>query len=484
MDKVEVIKLAEEHIPKDFLYGLVNVVGGPCTVKRLMEEKFVNSLKENATVSQLVSYINTKVLPYTRKTVVSSFIASKKDFKDYIRISEDENLNVVDYLYDNVLPYLKENNMIDFGGKEQTIDEIYETILNNSYTSPTIDDYKDICGFILENIDKEVILSDYNGITFKDYILNEVPKYMTSFDTVVIDSNPIELEQYITNLVVKQQHKILLDKDPNRTRENPNLVGEIQLELANNSLSDEEIEELKKHSKYIIEEISVKKKLEYILDAIDNVKVERELNNLLLRVNTLEALSNEEMEYISVIKNRIETKRRSIIKINNNKDDLLVASSKYVEYLKQKIDEEVTLQDDAIILELITLFESRLDELNIKEAMNNKIDSLKSYRQYKAQTIRNATGEYKNISSSYIEINKEFEVIRKTLDYLEETDDLFFDSLVRSLNYKIEDLKATIKASAQSFSINIVDAEKYNQMLKAIVEELEHKNETGVRVRK
>lgn len=484
MQNMDKIKEVEKRMSKEQLYGLVLLNSGVHVVKEFMETTLSEKLKETATTEAIYNYLDKKIFPYIKVTPITKLIASKDDFKFAIKTGANETLDVLDYLNKQVLPTMTQDRKFFFGGKTQTIEEIYDTILKNEYQAPTLEDYKEICVFILDQIDDNVRKSEFNGMTFEEYVLNSIPPLMTSFETININGEEKNLEEYIVNVATKQQSMLLNLNDPNRTHENPGLVEEIKIALEDNNIfTPEKLDALKDLANSVLEEVSDKKKLYSILDVIDDCSKERELNNLLLRVNVIEQANNDETkELISVIKNRIEKKRRSIIKINNNKGDLLTSANKHIELLKRKIDEEMTLTDDGVIIGLLTTFENSLDELNIKDELAVKLDTLNKYREYKGQTIKNSTGEYKNIAAAYVEIEKELEVIKKTMDYLEETEDIFFDSLVRSLSYKIEDLNATIKAAISSNSISVTDGQKYTQMLNGIVSELETKNKTGNKV--
>ncbi len=127
MDKIEIIKQVELHLPKTLLYGTMN--GKPFQL--FLETKFVECVKENANVSNLVEFIQTKIASQVKKAsnidIFMSYI--KENIKSDILSQPIKNGTVEDYIRDVYLKDVETIVNVDDATLEIFVKELNESVL-------------------------------------------------------------------------------------------------------------------------------------------------------------------------------------------------------------------------------------------------------------------------------------------------------------------------------------------------------------------
>lgn len=482
MSRLSIIMEVEKQLPDYLLNGTYIHNGTSITFKEFLESIFINFVKPEANVANLVDYINSNliskieinkeninenieiVLSNGKKIVVKkadlkkveyieNFIANRVDYTESIRVSEDQYINVLDTLISKI-PFMDDDYMITIGPNKKSLNDFYLTLLDNIYKPATLVDKAEICIFYGSKLDEKVLKSTMDGmnLTVEEYISRILPNQMINATDIVIDGNKISICEAIEriskhqiNIIEAEEKRKLEEKENlyNRTSENPGLLSEINLALSENhsleitaeipvvtkgKLNDEElaaITSLPADIIYTNDEETYKRFLNDIKSAIKATNNMHDLEDKVAEFKRVaeEALSKNLSTYIQnqilSIDELINEKRNEIIKIESNKEDYIEAIQDRIEELKNQLRKLSTIDDYSIIYGDIVKLEREVYDKCIKDYQ--LIASLESLIE-----------EYKGARAKYDFKTTDFESQKSAA--IGHINDLFSDLRIKSNN--------------------------------------------------
>jgi hypothetical protein len=243
------------------------------------------------------------------------------------------------------------------GNKRLSLVELY-----NKYRQVDIEEQNEytnaeLCQDIIRYIDPEILNSSIDGMnrTVEDYLTNTLPTLMHEGTNVEIDGSMIPLQIFVKKIVdhqceylneLKEQEEIKREEELNRTNENPNLVGLINVAIkANDSLevttempilqacllTNEETESLndlytsnkENTTDYYYKQISKLKTAIYKTTNEHNLAYDESILNDLISNIKEDEYTDELRTLISSTKDLVTQKRNGFIKLNINNEDLI-----------------------------------------------------------------------------------------------------------------------------------------------------------------
>ena len=389
MEKMAIIKQLEAALPKEYRYATFYYKNTYVPLYTFLEQEFINFLKDGADVQTLSNYVRNKLGSFIKENNptlkrVDDFITNNPMFIDAIQISQGEVISARDYLNEYCLKNMQEDGMINFAGKTLTIEELYLKLLNNSYHEPTIEEKAELCVDMLNYIDKEILDSIVDGmnITVREYISTIIPTKMNSATTVEMNGEVIELSDLVKQ-IIDHQAKMLIEHEEkqkeelenkyNKTGDNPGLVSEIQVKLAeDNSLTvtaeipvvtsslltnEEKKSLLNNYSRRenITDEEYFHSELNKIKSSIDYTTTLQDLDakeKFFLRVQeeARAKVSSSRLEaLISSIEELITKRRNNIIKVNGNQEEYTDILFSEINAMKDELSKAASLDDFSVL---------------------------------------------------------------------------------------------------------------------------------------
>lgn len=556
MDNATVIAKVEMDLPKEILNG--RYIRGPINVplKTFLEEVLVNFISEGSTYEQVYNYINTKVLPdviaaqevkdvsidfgalhnedvqaqedknvtteplapiidlpkdefipinpLLGKQCVDEFIKNYVGFVDTVRTSDVAVVDTREYLYSKIA-FMNSDQKIRIGETYKTIEEVYNILLNNSYRPATLVDKTELCTYLAEELEPEVlssIIKELNMST-KEYILEVLPKMMINATDIAVAGNIVSVDKAIDQIAKKQREMINKEREQenaakieefNRTGENPSLLSEIKLELDKEEDSIEVTAEIPIVSSYLVstEEVTALSVLptdtiygnddQYYQRLLNNLKqtikdtsTEHDLtakesgnNNFSFEVIAQEALQKiptfEMQQLINSTSELIGTKRNELIKVYSNREeycDTIMAEINTIARNLELVDSidsfsEIKNQITRITIDLV---EKNIKDMRVKQALDNLT---MAYRQ--AFTKYNLTqNDFEKQKNRIVEgLNTLLSSIRRnyaSLLYIQDYN--LSQSAITSTNLSVEELKDKIQSAIDSHFLTEDEANNY-----------------------
>lgn len=556
MDNATVIAKVEMDLPKEILNG--RYIRGPINVplKTFLEEVLVNFISEGSTYEQVYNYINTKVLPdviaaqevkdvsidfgalhnedvqaredknvtteplapiidlpkdefipinpLLGKQCVDEFIKNYVGFVDTVRTSDVAVVDTREYLYSKIA-FMNSDQKIRIGETYKTIEEVYNILLNNSYRPATLVDKTELCTYLAEELEPEVlssIIKELNMST-KEYILEVLPKMMINATDIAVAGNIVSVDKAIDQIAKKQREMINKEREQenaakieefNRTGENPSLLSEIKLELDKEEDSIEVTAEIPIVSSYLVspEEVTALSVLptdtiygnddQYYQRLLNNLKqtikdtsTEHDLtakesgnNNFSFEVIAQEALQKiptfEMQQLINSTSELIGTKRNELIKVYSNREeycDTIMAEINTIARNLELVDSidsfsEIKNQITRITIDLV---EKNIKDMRVKQALDNLT---MAYRQ--AFTKYNLTqNDFEKQKNRIVEgLNTLLSSIRRnyaSLLYIQDYN--LSQSTITSTNLSVEELKDKIQSAIDSHFLTEDEANNY-----------------------
>lgn len=556
MDNATVIAKVEMDLPKEILNG--RYIRGPINVplKTFLEEVLVNFISEGSTYEQVYNYINTKVLPdviaaqevkdvsidfgalhnedvqaqedknvtteplapiidlpkdefipinpLLGKQCVDEFIKNYVGFVDTVRTSDVAVVDTREYLYSKI-SFMNSDQKIRIGETYKTIEEVYNILLNNSYRPATLVDKTELCTYLAEELEPEVlssIIKELNMST-KEYILEVLPKMMINATDIAVAGNIVSVDKAIDQIAKKQREMINKEREQenaakieefNRTGENPSLLSEIKLELDKEEDSIEVTAEIPIVSSYLVspEEVTALSVLptdtiygnddQYYQRLLNNLKqtikdtsTEHDLtakesgnNNFSFEVIAQEALQKiptfEMQQLINSTSELIGTKRNELIKVYSNREeycDTIMAEINTIARNLELVDSidsfsEIKNQITRITIDLV---EKNIKDMRVKQALDNLT---MAYRQ--AFTKYNLTqNDFEKQKNRIVEgLNTLLSSIRRnyaSLLYIQDYN--LSQSTITSTNLSVEELKDKIQSAIDSHFLTEDEANNY-----------------------
>lgn len=445
MEKMTIIKNVEANIPESILSGYIMANGKDMLVSEFLETVVIHSIKENYDpnkvseffIKNFLTKIHYKeVINVDKRRYVEDFINNTFGYQSQIQTGPEIYLNVTEYLLNEIAPKLDDDLMIPVGPYKKNIEEVYRTLINNTYSAPTLADKTELCLFECEAIDDEVLASMMdmgNGktISVKDYIVKELPQLMTSATGIQVDGEEISIDLFIKKIVDHQLTIINEQKEEkfNRTGENPSLVGEIKVAMENSKLeitseipiipTDEELKamEMSAFASTMSTSKYYQKQMDYLIDMIARCDSLHNLELLSLLYNNLISEFNPS-EHSETIKNIVSyvgdlLKQRQIdfIKIDTNKEEIVASLDTELNTIAEYISQAKSIEECVFINGKMVELEERMQNLGItdnntfnklnslKDAFNGKTISLGEANKYRAldnQVLKSDENNLKN----------------------------------------------------------------------------------------
>lgn len=481
MEKLEIIKEAEKLIPETLMSGTISYNGQTMPVKEFLEGVFIRAVKDNTTPLSIVNIIQEKfaskiTIKKDKKEVIKDFINNLPSFVSSIQTGPNSFLDVSEYMM-GFADAMDEENLVSFGPHKKTLSELYMTVLNNTYREPTLVDKTELCVYYTEGIDKEILDSELdlgNGrkIRVYDYIVNELPTMMVSATDIKIGEQIIGLDECILSIVEHQEKELQDEKLErfNRTGENPSLVTEINERLnvelpAKLSLNEKETASLTTHSsspeEFYYEQLVTLNDAALACQSIHSLEgLENRYEKLLVAMSTLSlGINVERLKH--TLPMTFEKKKRNLIKIDANKDEL-------IEVFKEKLNVLLAteLNDlsacDILFGQVISIEQDVLEFDIVTTEVRSLIDSIKSKiagtRIKTAELVNSAPLNYNNVVE---DINDRLREIRNDFMLLNSNAMVDYGSLETKLNYSIEELKGM---ALSSYRNGLISKEIYDKV--------------------
>lgn len=361
MEKLDIIKQAEKILPNSFRYATIISQDKRIPLFDFLENDANLFVKDGASPLAVAQDINSKLITKIelndmRLKTVREFIESNPNFIDVVQIGPEEFMSVSEHLTEYALEFMDSDGLLDYAGKKIELSELYQKLLNNKYTAPTLEGKIETCEYYADRIDERIASSILDGmnITVREYIIKVLPTKMDTEISVNFGDKSIELGEFIKEIVdhqveVIESQKRDLEKakedEYNKTGDNPGLVSEIQVRMNEDSVPKVTAEIPVIKSSLLTEE-EVSSQLanlakteaittdEYYRNALNKLKEAADGTNT---THDLEAVAKyfdlivedakksevyEDLKpYIESVSTLIASKQRNLIKINGNSEE-------------------------------------------------------------------------------------------------------------------------------------------------------------------
>lgn len=558
MDNATIIANVESTLPDDILNGNYVKYGMNMPLKAFLEEVLVNFISEGSTVEQVSKYIREKILPdvipfkkekpitieygsfenedvkaaaekYSNmeppivpidtldtevneanridynlgKQAIDEFIENCVGFVSNVRTSEIAVVNTKTFLYSKI-PFMNNDKKILVGEVYKSIEDVYYTLLNNTYRPATLVDKTELCMFFANQLDAEILASkiDKLNITTQEYIHDVLPKMMINATDISVSGITISVDQAIEKIAKFQKEQIEREKqkaenakidEVNRIGENPSILSEIKVTdkkedgievtaeipiVSSYLVSSDEVEALSNLSRDNIFD-KADTYYSYLLNAlkqsIKDTNNERDLtakesgnNDFSFAVIAEKALQSsptfEMQQLINSISELIGAKRNELIKVYSNYDEYCDAVMTEINALGRKLEMADSIDAFSEIKHHITRITIDLVTKNIKNpTIKQALDQLlTSYR--KTFTYYNLTkSDFEKKKNKAIEpINDRLSDIKRSYISLLYLQDPFQNqSIITKTNTNIEAIKGEIQEAVDADYLTEEDAKSY-----------------------
>lgn len=311
------------------------------------------------TVDELYDFIIKEAEERRRRTtdeIVDNYIASFEMF-DGSLINNGVSFDIVSDMKERAYrSYDYETKTFEYvAGKRVSIDELYQKYRTVNIEEQNEFTNAELCEDMVRYIDIEILESVIEGmnVTVHDYLVNTVPALMHDGINVEIGNELIPIQVFVKRIVdhqyellreLEKKEALKLEEELNRTNENPNLVGLINVAMKANDalqvttelpvlesklLTEEEADSLKSSANiasdfmdnYHYDQISRLKMAIYnTTNEPDLVFSESTLDEI---VSSMKEENRENNALIESVRELITRKRNSFIKVNINSEDLI-----------------------------------------------------------------------------------------------------------------------------------------------------------------
>lgn len=361
MEKLDIIKKAEQLLPNSFANATIISQGEKVPLFEFLEQNANLFVKDGAEPLSVAQDINSKLvtrieLNDIRLKTVREFINNNPNFVDVVQIGPEEFRSVSDYLTRFALDFMGDDGLIDYAGKTVEISELYQRVLNDRYTPPTLEGKIESCEYYVSRIDETIAESILDGmnITVREYIVKVLPTKMDTEYSVNFGEKSIDLNDFIKEIVDHQAEVLETQKreqvqaredEYNKTSDSPGLVSEIQIRLNEDSvpqitaeipvvksslLTEEEknsqLANLRKNE-LVTEDEYYRSELNRIKQTIDGTTTIHDLESVTKYFDSIveDAKHSEAYEeintYITSVSELIASKQRNLIKVNGNSEE-------------------------------------------------------------------------------------------------------------------------------------------------------------------
>lgn len=492
----------EEEIinTRDFLYSKIPYMNPEKMIWENGELKALNTIYE-----ELLNKYFVPINPAIGKQRIDEFISNRVGFVTNVRTSPQAVVDTIEYLYSKI-PFMHINGKILFGPKYKTIDEVYETLLNNTYRAPTLVDKTELCLDCANKLENEVLTSKIEALdmTVIDYFSDVLPQMIGDDGTTVNINGETRSVEEIIDTIAKNQRLMLerqkskeeeekLDKF-NRTSENPSLISEIKMGLAKEEDAIEVTAEIPVVSSYLLSDeektaLSVLPRdeifanndayytslLNSIKQSIKDTTTEHDLtakesgkNPFSFEVIAQEALQKiptfEMQQLINSTSELIGAKRNELIKLYSNRDEYCDAIMIEINALNHRLEladsgdtfSEIKYYITRIKIDLI---EKGIKEMRVKQALEQlETNYNQTFTQYnlnkndfekqKNKVVESLNDSLSSITNNYMK-----------LLYIKEPYEI--QSMTNNTNIQIESLRSAIGEALKSHYLTEEEANTY-----------------------
>ncbi len=290
--------------------------------------------------------------------IVDDFISSFQMFNGSL-VNNGVSFDIVEDMKERAfLSYDYETKTVAYVmGKKLTLSELYYKYRAVNIEEQNIYTNAELCQDMVRYIDPTILESKIEGmsITVENYLVNTLPGLMHDGLSIEMEGELVPIQVFVKQIVdhqyeylqkLKEEEERARDEELNRTHENPNLVGEINIALRGaNSLevttempvlqasllTDEETDSLKSsaliHADYVglyhyLQISRLKVSINKTTSEHDLAYQERIFNDLTSKIRE-EDLTPELNLLISSVRDLVTKKRNGFIKININSEDLI-----------------------------------------------------------------------------------------------------------------------------------------------------------------
>ena len=290
--------------------------------------------------------------------IVDEFISSFQMF-DGSLVNNGVSFDIVDDMKERAfLSYDYETKTVAYVmNKRITLSELYYKYRTVNIEEQNIYTNAELCQDMVRYIDSTILDSNIEGmdITVENYLVNTLPSLMHDGLYVDMEGELIPIQVFVKRIVdhqyeylqrLKEEEAKALEEKLNRTNENPNLVGLINIAMKGNEslevttempvlqaslLTEDEIDSLKSSSLIHVDYVSLYRYLQIsrLKVSINKTTTEHDLayqerifNDLTSKIRE-EDLTPELNLLINSVKDLVTKKRNGFIKININSEDLI-----------------------------------------------------------------------------------------------------------------------------------------------------------------
>lgn len=320
--------------------------------------------------------------------------------------------------------------------KRLTLSELYYKYRTVNVEEQNVYTNAELCQDMAKYIDPSILESKIEGMntTVEDYLVNTLPSLMHDGLSVDMEGELIPAQVFVKQIVdhqyeyinrLKEEEERIRDEELNRTNENPNLVGLINIAMKGNDalevttempvlqaslLTDEETSSLKESALISTDYTSV-----YYYLQISRLKVainkttsehdltyqENILNELISSIKE-EDMSPEVSMLIESVKDLITKKRNGFIKLNINSEDLIDITHGILNELNNSLngitssDQFIELNEKANALYL-DLISKGVKDIQLDAKLISFLNELEKKRMIYDATLTNISAEIQQI---------------------------------------------------------------------------------------
>lgn len=369
--------------------------------------------------------------------IVDDFIASFTMF-DGSLINNGSTIDLVEDMKERAFAsYDYETKTVAYVlNKRLTLSELYYKYRTVNVEEQNVYTNAELCQDMAKYIDPSILESKIEGMntTVEDYLVNTLPSLMHDGLSVDMEGELIPAQVFVKQIVdhqyeyinrLKEEEERIRDEELNRTNENPNLVGLINIAMKGNDalevttempvlqaslLTDEETSSLKESALISTDYTSV-----YYYLQISRLKVainkttsehdlayqENILNELISSIKE-ENMSPEVSMLIESVKDLITKKRNGFIKLNINSEDLIDITHGILNELNNSLngitssDQFIELNEKANALYL-DLISKGVKDIQLDAKLISFLNELEKKRMIYDATLTNISAEIQQI---------------------------------------------------------------------------------------
>lgn len=320
--------------------------------------------------------------------------------------------------------------------KRLTLSELYYKYRTVNIEEQNVYTNAELCQDMTKYIDSSILESKIEGMntTVEDYLVNTLPSLMHDGLSVDMEGELIPVQVFVKQIVdhqyeylrsLKEEEERIRDEELNRTNENPNLVGLINIAMKGNDslevttempvlqaslLTDEETDSLKSSALissdyvpvyYYLQISRLKVSINKATSEHDLKYQENILNELTTKIKE-ENMTPELNLLIESVKDLVTKKRNGFIKVNINSEDLIDITHGILNELSNSLasitssDQFIELNEKANALYL-DLISKGVKDIQLDAKIISFLNELEKKRIIYDATLTNISAEIQQI---------------------------------------------------------------------------------------